>query len=196
MPRSLTVGTIATFLLVLSVPLVAAPDALAESTVSVTIPSGAGGGAAGAPGYSPDSVTVVIGVNSTVVWTNDDSVGNTVTSVSVPAGAAPFDSGLIEPSTSHGMPWQTPTGGTFSETFTVPGTYQYHCTAHSWMTGTVIVLAASTPAPEFPSGYLALVLFAVMAIGLLAIPGLKNAGSRMTRLRRVMRGDFPLWRAR
>ncbi len=31
-------------------------------------------------------------------------------------------------------------GDTYMFTFTVPGTYQYSCQYHSWMTGTVTVV--------------------------------------------------------
>ena len=41
--------------------------------------------------FSPDNVTVVIGVNNTVMWTNDDVALHTVTSSSVPAGAQSFN---------------------------------------------------------------------------------------------------------
>ncbi|HEX7918114.1 MAG TPA: plastocyanin/azurin family copper-binding protein, partial [Gemmatimonadales bacterium] len=40
--------------------------------------------------------------------------------------------------------------GTFTHVFTTPGTYHYHCTIHSGMTGTVVV-AAPSPA-EDPDG--------------------------------------------
>ncbi len=78
------------------------------------------------PGYSPDSIVLVIGVNNTVTWTNNDSVHHTVTSTSAPAGAS-FNSGNIGP------------GATYTHTFTVPGTYHYDCEYHSWMTGTIVV---------------------------------------------------------
>jgi copper-containing nitrite reductase len=71
--------------------------------------------------YSPQTITVVIGVNNTVSWINNDNTAHTVTDTGV------FDSGLIEP------------GQFWSYTFTSPGTYQYRCTIHPWMTGTVIV---------------------------------------------------------
>jgi plastocyanin len=100
----------------------------------VTIQNGAGVSAAGAPGYSPANITVIIGVNNTVTWTNKDGVNHTVASSSIPVGAADFTSALIAP------------GGTYSYTFTVPGTYAYHCTLHAWMKGTVIVKAAPSPA--------------------------------------------------
>ena len=83
--------------------------------------------ASAAPGYLPDTITVVIGVNNTVTWRNDDTVSHTVYSTSVPAGAATFSSPLIAPK------------GNYSQTFSVAGTYQYHCNIHSWMKGTVIV---------------------------------------------------------
>jgi plastocyanin len=94
--------------------------------------TGAGAGKSGAPGYSPDTITVVIGVNNTVVWTNDDSVIHTVYSSCTPAGVAAFNSPHIAP------------GATYSQTFTVAGTYTYYCTLHSWMSGTVIVKSGST----------------------------------------------------
>jgi len=84
-------------------------------------------GAAGnpnSPGFSPSTITVVIGVNNTVVWNNDDSVPHTVT-----ANDGSFSSGNLNP------------GDSYSFTFTTPGTYAYHCSYHSWMKGTVIVKA-------------------------------------------------------
>jgi len=77
-------------------------------------------------GFSPDHMVVVIGINNTVIWTNDDSMPHTVTSTS---GA--FDSGNMAP------------GQTFSYTFTSPGTYNYFCTYHSWMKGSVTVLGST-----------------------------------------------------
>lgn len=41
--------------------------------------------------------------------------------------------------------------GTFTHVFTTPGTYHYHCTIHSGMTGTVVVSAPS-PAGEPDDG--------------------------------------------
>ncbi len=75
------------------------------------------------PGYLPKTITVVVGVNNTVVWTNDDSVFHTVT-----ATDGSFNSGTIF------------SGQTWSHTFTQPGTYSYYfCQYHPWMKGTVIV---------------------------------------------------------
>jgi len=75
--------------------------------------------------FSPQTITVVIGVNSTVVWTNYDSAEHTVT-----ATDGSFNSGAIQP------------GQTYSHTFTSPGTFSYYCVIHPWMKGTVIVKAA------------------------------------------------------
>ena len=72
--------------------------------------------------FSPQTITVVIGLNNTVIWTNDDSAEHTVT-----ATDGSFGSGYIEP------------GQTYIHTFTTPGTYTYYCTIHPWMKGTVIV---------------------------------------------------------
>lgn len=80
------------------------------------------------PGFTPDSVTLVIGTNNTVKWTNTD-IGSqhTVTSVTVPPGARLFDSGNLN------------TGASFTYTFTLAGTYQYTCAYHPWMKGTIMV---------------------------------------------------------
>lgn len=92
--------------------------------VKVSIPNGTSTNTA-SPGYSPATITVVIGTNNTVTWTNNDIAVHTVT-----ANDKSFDSGDIAP------------GASFSFTFTTPGTYPYHCIYHSWMSGTVIVKAA------------------------------------------------------
>ncbi len=77
-------------------------------------------------GYRPDSITVVVGVNNTIKWTNDDSAPHTVT-----ANDESFYSGNMAP------------GQTFTYSFLTPGVYQYHCTYHPWMTGTVTVKAGA-----------------------------------------------------
>jgi plastocyanin len=62
-----------------------------------------------------------------VKWTNNDAIAHTVTS-----NTGAFDSGNMA------------AGATYSYTFSTAGTYNYHCTYHSGMTGTVMVNAAST----------------------------------------------------
>jgi plastocyanin len=73
-------------------------------------------------GYSPGSKTIPVG--STVIWTNDGGIAHTVTATS---GPVMFDSGNMDP------------GATFQYTFTKPGTYEYDCQYHPYMTGTIIV---------------------------------------------------------
>jgi len=99
-------------------------SAAATGTVNVGINSGSALNTTSIY-FSPTTITVVIGVNSTVVWTNYDSAEHTVT-----ATDNSFNSGFIQP------------GQSFSYTFTTPGTYGYYCTIHPWMKGTVIVKAA------------------------------------------------------
>lgn len=117
----------------------AAPSVTCPSAqcVNVTIPGGAGippsgytSGTTTTFGYTPDTVTVVIGVNNTIYWTNQDGAIHTATS---DAGApAAFDTGNIA------------AGGSAQVTLTVPGTYHYHCTYHAWMQGTIVVVAGSS----------------------------------------------------
>lgn len=77
-------------------------------------------------GFKPKEITVVIGVNNTVAWRNDDpGTVHTVNSDS----PKEFDSGQIDP------------GKSYVHTFTKPGSYSYHCDPHPWMVGTVIVKA-------------------------------------------------------
>ena len=70
--------------------------------------------------FNPSTITVAAG--TTIKWTNKDLVGHTVTSDS---GA--FGSGTLA------------TGDIFTFTFTVSGSYPYHCTPHPTMTATVVV---------------------------------------------------------
>jgi len=71
--------------------------------------------------YTPASFTVKAG--TTVTWVNKDGTVHTVTS----QGNSLFDSGNV------------PTGGVFKFTFAQAGTYQYYCTIHPWMKGTIVV---------------------------------------------------------
>src|SRR6266849_5747410 len=95
----------------------------ASSAVSVSLPNGVG--STQGLNYAPVNVTVAKGGN--VTWTNNDPVPHTVTSTSVPSGASSFDSGNMNQN------------ATYTVTFTVDGTYQYKCTYHPWMQGTITV---------------------------------------------------------
>lgn len=87
--------------------------------------------------FVPAKVTVKAG--DTVTWQNASVLVHTVTDdpakaarsedVALPEGAAPFNSGNIKPK------------GSFTHTFTVPGTYRYFCIPHEGakMLGEVIV---------------------------------------------------------
>ena len=138
-------------LVLLSFLLLAPKAAIAQTAVVVKIPQGAGSEAGAAPGFYPDTIAVVIGINNTVTWSNLDSYGHTIESQSVPAGAASFLSPIFGP------------GASFTETFTVAGTYRYDCSLHSWMFGTVVVKAPTSAVPEFPPAATPLILLAAIA---------------------------------
>ncbi len=101
------------------------------------------------PGYTPTDLTVVIGVNNTVKWTNNDNMAHTVT-----ATDGSFDSGKMNP------------GATFVYTFTKPGTYQYTCSYHNWMHGTVNVVTESVGLESGEHGEFTVVLTANEVYGL------------------------------
>jgi plastocyanin len=70
--------------------------------------------------FLPSELTVRAG--STVTWSNEDEAVHTVT-----AADKSWDSGRI------------PIGGSFSQTFTTPGTYDFVCSIHAAMKGTITV---------------------------------------------------------
>jgi plastocyanin len=106
--------------------------------------------------FSP--TTTFVNVGGTVTWTNGSDAAHTVTS----------DSGseLASPTLNAGK--------SFSHTFAATGTFTYHCTIHTYMTGKVVVLAAgaalpatdvaATPAIARPNVGLASLLF-LLAVG-------------------------------
>lgn len=73
--------------------------------------------------FTPSQITVAKG--GTVTWTNNDTVAHTV--VADVSDANGPNSGNIEP------------GGTYSFTFETTGSFQYHCSIHSSMHGTIVV---------------------------------------------------------
>jgi plastocyanin len=84
--------------------------------------------------YQPADLTVLAG--QTVTWHNSSLMQHTVTALD---GA--FNSGALAGGTS------------FSYTFTTPGTFNYKCTIHPTMKGTVVVLApGAAPPPGAASG--------------------------------------------
>jgi plastocyanin len=99
-------------------------------SVGLTINIPPGVGANQSETFEPATVTVVVGVNNTILWTQNDISPHTVTSLQVPGGVGTFDSGPLNK------------GQEFSVTLTVPGTYLYLCSYHSWMKGTIVVKPA------------------------------------------------------
>lgn len=74
-------------------------------------------------GFNPLELRTTVGIM--ITWTNTEAgAGHSVT-----ADDASFDSGDMLP------------GATFNHTFTVPGTYTYHCMHHLNETGKAIVKA-------------------------------------------------------
>lgn len=70
--------------------------------------------------FSPDNLTVAAG--TTVTWTNNDSVDHTVDTED-----GTLDSGNLG------------NGDEFSFTFSEAGTFDYFCSIHPTMTGTIVV---------------------------------------------------------
>ncbi len=97
------------------------------SSVGTTIVIPVGAGTNQSLSYQPATITVVVGVNNTLVWNDNDPIPHTVTSNQVPSGVESFDSGNLNK------------GDSFSVTLNIPGTYLYHCSYHGWMKGTIIV---------------------------------------------------------
>jgi plastocyanin len=109
--------------------------------VTVTIASGASSDCSpncAGKTYVPDTMTVVIGYNATVIWRNDDGTVHTVTADANDSTLDPrFTSfGPTSPSSA----WNNiPSGKSVNFTFIKPGTYGYLCSYHPWMVGSVIV---------------------------------------------------------
>jgi plastocyanin len=74
--------------------------------------------------FSPQQITVRAG--TTVMWTNEDDAPHTVAS-----STKLFKSNALD------------TDASFSFTFTTPGVYEYFCSLHPHMTGTVVVEGSS-----------------------------------------------------
>jgi plastocyanin len=88
-----------------------------QAAISVT----GAGGAYSSFGFSPSSMSIKAG--TTVTWTDKTGAPHTVTS----------DAG--DPASFNGS--LSGNGATFSFTFTMPGTYTYHCNIHPYMTATI-----------------------------------------------------------
>ena len=73
-------------------------------------------------GFAFGPATITVKPGTTVTWTQQDEDQHTVT-----ANDGSFTSSPLI------------TGTTYTHTFTAPGTYQYHCSIHPFMHGTVVV---------------------------------------------------------
>ena len=74
--------------------------------------------------FNPQKLTVKAG--TTVTWTNKDDIPHAIAAVS-----KQFKSKALD------------TGDAYSFTFTTPGAYEYFCSLHPHMTGTIVVEAAT-----------------------------------------------------
>ena len=131
--------------------------ATAQTTVNVSINNFS---------FTPATITLVLGVNNTVTWTQNQS-------------GIPYHT-VTANDNSWGSSHLT-TGQSFTYTFTSAGTYDYHCTLHTYMKGTVIVLGAgssssittssTTPnaVPEFPFQALAAVVITMIVVASYAV---------------------------
>ena len=108
--------------LVVSGGLLALPLVALAATSSVNIQNSA---------FAPATMTVRVG--DTVTWTNRDAFSHTSTS-----DTGTWDTGVIR------------AGAASSFTFTAAGTFAYHCAIHSFMHGTIVVQAVTTPQPTAP----------------------------------------------
>src|SRR5262245_1034122 len=73
--------------------------------------------------FGPQELKIKAG--TTITWTNEDDIPHTVVSPNN------FRSKVLD------------TDGTYSFTFTTPGTYKYFCSLHPHMTGTIVVEAVT-----------------------------------------------------
>jgi len=96
-------------------------------TSTIVIPSGIGSNTK--LNFQPDTVTVAPG--TTIIWNDQDTSIHNIYFTSVPSGAT------VSPNPSPNTNlWSSKQ---FSVTLTVPGTYDYECQYHYWMTGTIVV---------------------------------------------------------
>ena len=99
-------------------------DVPEEQKVIVKIPKGSSNSELG-KNFEPETIRVVIGVNNTVTWINEDTVPSSI--VSDNYGRTGFGSPHLLPEDS----WM--------HTFTESGVYEYHSNPHPWKYGKIIV---------------------------------------------------------
>jgi plastocyanin len=135
--------TLATALVLIAVASIAVPllPRTSAATQSVNINNSA---------FTPSSITIAPG--DSVTWTNSDSLTHTVT-------GSGWGSGTLA------------NGATYTHQFNTTGTFAYHCSIHSFMTGTVIVSSGTvtpppttTPSKPFLSGMTLIAVIVVVVI--------------------------------
>jgi plastocyanin len=85
--------------------------------------------------FSPVKATVIVGVNNTIIFEDNDTAAkyHNVDFSAVPSGST-VTLGTTSPNLTNNQSWTV--------ILTTPGTYTYACDYHSWMRGTIVVLAA------------------------------------------------------
>ena len=111
------------------------------ATVNVSMQAGSGN-AGENKGFDPKEVHVAVG--TTVVWTNDDAAGHTVTS----AHPGDTDAGALFDSTKDPSGFLVKPRATWQHTFDKAGEFPYFCQVHPWMLGEVYVGGATEEQPE------------------------------------------------
>ncbi len=128
-----------------------------STVVQVSIDQGSGTNV-NLPGYTPTDITVVIGVNNTVRWTNNDNMPHTVT-----ATDGNFDSGNMN------------AGDSFVHTFNETGTFAYICSYHHWMHGSVTVIGSAN---QQNAGATGVEIYGLVAVGIIVLVAILVAFSR------------------
>jgi plastocyanin len=78
--------------------------------------------------FAPQKLTVKAG--TAITWVNEDDIPHTVVATKLAFRSKALD-----------------TDDKFTFTFSMPGTYEYFCSLHPHMTGTIVVEAAGTGGP-------------------------------------------------
>ena len=113
-------------------PTPSTPGAGGGKTVQVVMPSGVS--FKRSLNFQPATMTLIVGLNNTITWTNQDGADHTVTFTSGPSGVSLPS--ISDPDVGSGQ--------SFTITLSTAGTYQYHCSFHpAWMRGTITVKSGS-----------------------------------------------------